>query len=150
MKSLLIRLILAVQGYVVPVQEIEARLSVIAPVKIEVIDLANPQRVENFYKLHYSVVNAKVKRDPVVFLHSYFIGGLSGGKASRKHGVVTVAIVPGYDERNLQVILHELLHLWGVEHNSEACNLMNEQPCGYEIREKDILTAKKYLKRREI
>lgn len=148
MKRIIVRIVLAVSGYQVPVQELESRLSAIAPVRIEVIDLANPQPVENFYELHYQLAKMKVSKDAVVFLHAGFQGGLSGGKASYFYKIANVAVVPGYDDRNQQVLTHEILHLWGVSHNDEDCNLMNPQPCGVEIREQDVLRAKKFLKRK--
>lgn len=145
MKLTIIYLILTVQNYAVPVEELKAVLSPIANAQIEVIDLANPQDSHDLYSLHYALVAAKVKSDPVIYLHAPFIGGLSGGKAS--HGIANVGIV-GVEPRDTEVIAHELIHLLGVHHNTEPCNLMNEQPCGFEILDKDIKKAKRFIRKR--
>lgn len=148
MKSIFITLVLAVTNYQPDVTELQSILAPIAPVQIEVIDLANPQPAKNLYSLHYQLVRLHVKPTFKIYLHNYFEGGLSGGKANQKYAVANVAIVPGYDERNTQVIAHELLHLLSVDHNNNECNLMNPQPCGVAILERDVLRARKYLGRR--
>lgn len=146
MKSLLIRIILAVSGYSVPIDELEMRLSVIAPVDIQVIDLANPQPDQN--SLHYALVGFVVKPGIKLFLHSYYTGGLSGGKSYVAKRVSNIAIIPDNNERNEAVILHEIGHQFGLGH-SDTCTVMAPQPCNLEFSVDEILEAKKYLKRRK-
>lgn len=150
MKPLIIRIILSVTGYTVPTAEIESRLSVIAPIQIEVIDIANPQPVESFYPMHYSLVRAHVKNDIVVYLHPAFIGGLSGGKCTSTHKVGTVAILadPDYAERDLRVTLHEIGHKWGLGHNLKECSIMSPQPCSLEFTANEIKKAKRWARRK--
>lgn len=143
MKHLFLTIVLAVSNYTVPVDEIATRLSVIAPTRIELVDLANPQPVDKFRNLHYAIVKMKTRRQKTIFLHAPYIGGLSGGKANSVTGIADVAIVEGYDERNLQVILHEIGHLLGMKHNAEPCNVMNVQPCGLSFLTSDIKRARR-------
>lgn len=148
MKPLVIKLILAVTGYTVPVAELGSTLSQIAPVEIEVIDLANPQ--PDLYQLHYSLVEAHAKAKCVVYLHQSFTGGLSGGKANLKFGIANVGIVEGSDERNLQVIVHEIGHLFGLKHNLKECSVMSPQPCGLSFTVQEVLRGRRNIKRGKV
>lgn len=151
MKTLLIRILLGASGYAVPVQELQDRLSVIAPTRIEVLDTANSPHVNSFYGYHYALVFMREKNDPLVILHAPYLDDsgnrYSGGKASATSGVATVSIVPGFDERNMQVILHEILHLGNVSHNDLPCNVMNPQPCGLTILPQDVQKARRGFRR---
>lgn len=144
MKSLAIRIILAVTGYTVPVTELQTRLSAIAPVDIQVIDLANPQPDQN--SLHYALVGFMVKPGIKIFLHSYYNGGLSGGKSYVAKQISNVAIIPDNDERNEAVILHEIGHQFGLGH-SDTCTVMAPQPCSLEFSGDEILKARRWIKK---
>lgn len=153
MKPLIIKLILAVQSYTVPVADLESILSEVVPVEIQVIDLANPQPVKDFYKLHYEVVKLEVKSTIEMFLHAPFIDENGwfyiAEKTHKKSGVVTVAIAnrEGFEEQNKQRIVHGFLHACGVLHNNDHCNVMNEIPCGLGIRPEDVLKCRKNLEK---
>lgn len=149
MKPVILKLILAVSGYTIPVAELGSTLSQIAPVEIEVIDLANPQ--PDLYQLHYSLVEAHAKAKCVVYLHQSFTGGLSGGKANLKFGIANVGIVEGYDERNRQVILHEIGHcVFRLKHNLKECSVMSPQPCGLSLTVQEVLRGRRNIKRGKV
>lgn len=146
----IIRILAAVAGYTVPVQEIETRLSVIAPVKIIATNIADPIPVDAFYSVHYRIVDALINR-PTVILHAPFtdfMGSfLSGGKAYVFQRIATLSIVLGYDERNLAVTLHEIGHIFSLLHNETECSVMSPQPCGLDFTLTEIKKAKRAFKR---
>ena len=150
MRVSFIYIVIAVKGFIFPVDDFGKIASAVGPIQIEVIDLANEQDVENFYRLHYQVAKVKVTKSPVLIFHAQFKGGLSGGKASTNYGVATIATVIGAYIRNLQVALHEWGHLRRMRHVSadQGCYIMNPQPCGLEFDAVNIKRAQKLRGRR--
>lgn len=142
-KSLIVYIVIAVGGYQFPVEEFGRIASQVRPIGLEIVDLANPQGVETFNRLHYRIVKMKLSRSPVLFLHAAWEGVYSGGQADIVHRIANVGIVPDNYERNLQVALHEFGHTLGMRHVQHGCWIMSPQPCGFSWDKRNLKRARR-------
>lgn len=151
MKPLIIRIILSVTGFIVPVDELETRLSVIAPVDVQVIDLTT-QSVSSFAKRKYDIATIAAKGGVNLYVTGPFVGlqgeDLFAGYCSYKHQVGFAAVIPGRDHENLQLLLHELGHCVANMRHTEGCSVMSAVPCSLEFLERDVLRARRFLRRK--
>ena len=128
MKTIILKLLIFVNGYNLDPMEVQTRLAQL-PVKISVeqYDFAHPQLVDK-WKLYYALLNCVASRREVCV---YVLPPLEHKGSLLAHGTAwlgekfgVVWYVPGYDAFNSVTVIHEAAHTIGVEHDDNGCNLM--------------------------
>jgi hypothetical protein len=124
-------------------------------VKTYQTNLSEPQQLADFDNIFFKLVSLKYTNRTdrkYLFLLPYLTDGVSiaqysGGQAliGKNIGVVFNITATGFDNRNTNVRRHEMAHLLGAMHNTDACNLMNAQPVCSDLNN----TSKKQILRKQ-